>query len=174
MHTRVLGLAASAFILACGAVGAIAQDQVTPQQPTPDQHQMQSSPMDQPMDQPIDRPMRQPMGQAMGRDEDGTTGQGRASPEGMPGGGMMDRGTMRGGMMGRGMMAGGMRGCSPIMSRIIFALMDADGDGTVSLQEFEAAHARIFKAMDANKDGQLTEDEMMAFMRGMPRSAPQQ
>lgn len=87
---------------------------------------------------------------------------------------MGDRGMTRGGMMGRGMMAGRMRGCSPIMSRIIFALMDADGDGTVSLQEFEAAHERIFKAMDANRDGQLTEDEMMAFMRGITRSAPQQ
>ena len=164
MHTRVLGLAASAFILAYGTVGAIAQDQVRPQQmtPQPDQNQMQS------------RPMGQPMGQAMRQDEDGTTGQGRATPEGMPGRGMMDRGTMRGGMMGHGMMAGGMSGCSPIMSRIIFALMDADGDGTVSLQEFEAAHERIFKAMDANKDGQLTEDEMMAFMRGVTRSAPQQ
>lgn len=39
----------------------------------------------------------------------------------------------------------------------------------VSLQEFEAAHARIFKAMDANKDGQRSEDEMLAT-----RSAPQQ
>lgn len=169
MHTRVLGLAASAFILAYGTVGAIAQDQVTPQQltpqqltPQPDQHQMQS------------RPMGQAAGQAMGEDEDGTTGQGRALPEGMPGRGMTDRGMMRGGMMGRGMMAGGMHGCSPIMSRIIFALMDADGDGTVSLQEFEAAHERIFKAMDANRDGQLTEDEMMAFMRGVTRSAAQQ
>jgi hypothetical protein len=111
----------------------------------------------------------------MAQDEEGTIGQGRATPEGTPERGMMDRGMMRGGMMGHGMMAGGgMHGCSPIMSRIIFALMDADGDGTVSLQEFEAAHERIFKAMDANKDGQLTEDEMMAFMRGVARSASHQ
>jgi hypothetical protein len=34
--------------------------------------------------------------------------------------------------------------------------MDADGDGTVSLQEFKAAHERLFKAMDADKDGRLT------------------
>jgi len=107
-------------------------------------------------------------------DDEATTGQGRLMPEGMPGRGMTDRGMMPRGMMGRGMMAGGMRGCPPIMSRIIFALMDADGDGTVSLQEFEAAHERIFKAMDANKDGQLTEDEMLAFMQGLTRSTPQQ
>ena len=33
--------------------------------------------------------------------------------------------------------------------RMIFALMDSDGDGTISLSEFQAAH--IFKAMDSNK-----------------------
>ena len=37
--------------------------------------------------------------------------------------------------------------------RIILLLMDGDGDGTISLEEFQAAHARIFKAMDADKDG---------------------
>jgi len=31
-------------------------------------------------------------------------------------------------------------------------MMYSDGDGTVSLQEFQAAHERIFKAMDANKE----------------------
>jgi hypothetical protein len=44
--------------------------------------------------------------------------------------------------------------------RIIFALMDRDGDGTISLEEFQAAHERIFKAMDADKDGTLTLEEM--------------
>jgi hypothetical protein len=43
-----------------------------------------------------------------------------------------------------------------MMMRMLFAMMDSDGDGTVSLQEFQAAHERIFKAMDANKDGHLT------------------
>ena len=53
-------------------------------------------------------------------------------------------------------------------------MMDSDGDGTVSLQEFQAAHERIFKAMDANKDGRLTVDEVQAFMRGPGRAARQQ
>jgi Ca2+-binding EF-hand superfamily protein len=42
---------------------------------------------------------------------------------------------------------------SPLAVRIIFALMDPDGDGTISLEEFQAAHERMFKAMDADKDG---------------------
>ena len=42
-----------------------------------------------------------------------------------------------------------------VMMRVMFSLMDSDGDGTISLQEFQAAHERIFRAMDANKAGSL-------------------
>ena len=79
---------------------------------------------------------------------------GDRSPEGR---GMMGHGGMMGyGMMGRGGMmgSGGMMGHGAAM-RFIFALMDSDGDGTVSLQEFQAAHEKIFKAMDTDKDGTL-------------------
>ena len=76
---------------------------------------------------------------------------------------MMGHGCMMpGGMMGRGMMGGG----SPVMLRMMFVLIDTDGDGTISLQEFQTAHERIFKAMDTNKDGKLTLEEMQAFMHG--------
>jgi EF hand len=62
---------------------------------------------------------------------------------------------------------------SPMMMRMMFVLMDTDGDGTVSLQEFQSAHERMFKAMDTNKDGRLTVEEMQAFMQ--PRTpAPRQ
>jgi hypothetical protein len=91
--------------------------------------------------------------------------------------GMMRGGDMMG-MMGRGMKDHGMMGRDamgpPIMFRMIFALMDADGDGTVSLPEFQVAHERMFKAMDSNKDGKLTPEEMLAFMRGTKSSVPQQ
>ena len=87
---------------------------------------------------------------------------GMHGPEGH---GMMGQGGMMGGggMMGRG---------APM--RFIFALMDSDGDGTVSLQEFQAAHEKIFKAMDTDKDGTLTLEEIQAFMRGTGKSSPKE
>ena len=100
---------------------------------------------------------------AKGRyDQDGHRYRGR-----MMGGGMMGRGMMGGGYGyhdgDRGAMRPGMWG-PPMMMRMIFSLMDADGDG-LSLLEFQAAHERIFKAMDANKDGFVTLEEMQVFIR---------
>ncbi len=91
---------------------------------------------------------------------------------GMMGRGIMGGGMMRGEMMGGGFGRGGIMG--PMMMRMIFSLMDADGDGKISLQEFQAAHERIFKAMDANKDGYVTLEEMQDFIRGTSRPAYQQ
>ena len=136
MYSRILGVTSFALILTYGTVGAFAQSQMAPQ---PDQQQMQSHPA--------------------GQEDAGTMGHGSMMGGGMMGGGMM------GHMMGRGRMGGGMMG-PPFMMRMMFALMDADGDGTISLQEFQAAHERIFKAMDSNKDGKLTLEEMQAFIHG--------
>ena len=150
MEKHVLVLTTSAFILACGAITASAQQSPgTPMMQQPDQQQAQQQPTDQ-------------------------DGWGMMGHGGTMGRGMMGRGAMMGGgMMGRGMMGqGGMMG--PVVMRMIFALMDSDGDGTISLQEFQVAHERIFKAMDANKDGRLTLEEMQDFMRGTRRSVPQQ
>ena len=59
------------------------------------------------------------------------------SDHGMMGGGHHD------GSLGRDIMG-------PVMARIISSLMDADGDGKLTLQEWQAADERIFKAMDTH------------------------
>jgi len=81
-------------------------------------------------------------------------------------GGMMGGGMMGGGLMGHGMMGRGYGRGGPMAMRIIFSLMDANGDGKLSLEEFQAAHERIFKAMDTDHDGTVTFEEMQAFIRG--------
>jgi predicted lipid-binding transport protein (Tim44 family) len=144
---KLLVLTTSAFILACAAITASAQQSPgTPMMQGPDQQQTQQQSTDQ---------------------------DGCGMHKGMMGRGMMGHAGMgHGGMMGRGMMGhAGMM--SPFIMRMIFALMYSDGDGTISLQEFQAAHERIFRAMDTNKDGRLTLEEMQAFMRGTSGSVPQ-
>src|SRR5947207_1360843 len=70
----------------------------------------------------------------------------------MMGQGMMGDGM---GMMGRRMMGRGMMGPGRgrmghgLGMRLMMILMDTDGDGALSLEEVQAAHARIFKQVDA-------------------------
>lgn len=60
--------------------------------------------------------------------------------------GMMD-GSMMGGMMNSDMMV---------------IMLDADGDGSLSLAEFQGMHERMFGYLDANGDGTLDAGEMEA------------
>jgi len=158
MQNRILMLAASAFILACGGTAATAQ-----QGPMTQQAQTQQQ----------DRPLQGAQTPRAGADDDWDItgwhqgpgwGRYRGWGRGDVGFGMM----RASGMMGPGGMHSGM------MMRMLFAMMDSDGDGTVSLQEFQAAHERIFKAMDTNKDGRLTLEEIQAFMQGNRAPAPRQ
>jgi EF-hand domain pair len=105
-----------------------------------------------------------PVAQAPGAQQNSNT-------QPIPGGSMMheesnpDGGMM--GMMGRGYGRHSNHGGHGMVGmRIIFSLMDADGDGTVSLQEWQAAHERIFKAMDTDHDGTISFEEMQAFFQG--------
>jgi EF hand/EF-hand domain len=169
MTRHVAILMTVALALALSAIDANAQQNpATPQ--TPAQTQQQQPPQGGIMGPGM-----------MGRGMMGEGTMGRGMGHGMMGRGMMGEGMMgRGmghGMMGREMMGHGMMGSggmmSPLAMRMIFALMDSDGDGTVSLQEFQTAHERIFKAMDANKDGVLTLEEIQDFMRGTRAAPPQ-
>jgi hypothetical protein len=145
MRTRFIALTASAIVLAGGMA------------------QAQQSPGGRMMQQPDgapgqDRPDRQGPG-AMG------SGMGM-SPETMRM--MMERRSMMGsGMMGPGMAGGGAMGRGGMM-RIVFAVMDANGDGALSLEEIQEAHARIFKGVDADNDGKVTLDELREFFHGAP------
>src|SRR5260370_36631204 len=104
MKKHVLVLTTSAFILVCGAIAASAQQSPgSPMMQQPDQQRTQQ----QSTDQNGPGMMRQG-GMMMGR-----------SKIGQGGGGMMGCGEMVG---HRGMMG-------PFVMRIIFALMDSDGDG---------------------------------------------
>jgi len=87
-------------------------------------------------------------------------GRGYFGPEMMMEGGMPGLGMMMGaGMMGHGMM------------RMMLIVMDTDGDGALSLEEFQAVHERMFAAMDGDDDGKLTFEEMEGFMGGQHRDA---
>ncbi|MGE5141734.1 MAG: EF-hand domain-containing protein [Rudaea sp.] len=157
MQKHVLVLTTSALILAYGAIPATAQQEpLTQPQPQILQQQQELQRQLQGVQTPRrgaeddsdqdDNGHSRMMGSWHHRD----WGRGAMGP------GMMGRGSMMGpGSMGRG-----------VMMRMMFSLMDADGDGTVSLQEFQAAHERIFKGMDANKDGRLTLEEIQGFMQG--------
>ena len=50
--------------------------------------------------------------------------------------------------------------------RMIFAIVDADGDGALSLAEVQDFHSRIFKAVDQNKDGRAEMTEIETFFHG--------
>ena len=103
--------------------------------------------------------------QAPGAEAQPTPG-GPGGMMGMPGM-MRDHPGMMGGHPGiMGLMGRDHGHHGSVMARIIFSLMDADGDGKLTLQEWQAAHERIFKAMDTNHDGTVTLEEMEAFMHG--------
>jgi EF-hand domain/EF hand len=143
MKNPILMLTACTFILGCGALAAYAQQ--GPETSMLQQAQKQSG------------------------DEEGADGPGMKRDDMMGHRMMRHDGMMGCDMMGRsrGVMGG------PFAMRIIFALMEGDGDGTISLEEFQAAHARIFKAMDADKDGTLTLEEMQSFLRGAGKGPPE-
>ena len=47
--------------------------------------------------------------------------------------------------------------------RSLMALIDTNEDGALSIEEIDAANARLFRAVDADGDGLLSQDEAEAF-----------
>jgi Ca2+-binding EF-hand superfamily protein len=53
--------------------------------------------------------------------------------------------------------------------RLIFAIMDADGDGVLTLEEVQDFHERIFNTIDQDGSGDVTLDEIREFFAGPVR-----
>jgi Ca2+-binding EF-hand superfamily protein len=79
-----------------------------------------------------------------------------ALAENMP----MDGGMQGCGMQGGGMRDGGMREGGPFLN---FDQIDADKDGKITLAEMEAFRAARFAGADANADGNLSAEELVAM-----------
>jgi hypothetical protein len=76
-----------------------------------------------------------------------------------------------GGMMGWGggrgpgmMWGGGMPMHSGMMPMMMIVMMDTDGNGSISYEEVEAVHRRMFNFVDKDKNGELSPDEIQAVM----------
>lgn len=108
------------------------------------------------------------------RQQMGTKGAQMAPPctgtagQGMQGGGMMQRGDM----MQSGERMDGNSGHHRMPTQnmqFMMAIVDADGNGMLSLEEVLEMHRRLFIHADADANGQLTLEEIERFMGdGMP------
>ena len=78
----------------------------------------------------------------------------------------MDRARMRDGSddMRSGMMHG-------VGMRVMFAAVDADGDGALSVTEVQDFHGRIFRAIDQNEDRLVEMTEIESFFHGTGEEA---
>ena len=141
MRKRILGFTGAAVVLASGA--ALSQ---TPQ------GQGHGAPQQ-------DRP-------GMMMQQQGGGGQPAGRSGDRPAGMMMGHG---GGMMAAGMgdhRGGGPGHMGPGMLTMMMAMMDTNADRALSLEEFQAVHARMFKYADADNDGKLTMQELRRFHAG--------
>ena len=76
--------------------------------------------------------------------------------------GTMGQGTTNGHGFGPNMMDGGMMG-GMMGPEMMLIMMDTDGDGTLSSEEFQSLHTRMFNYLDTNGDGKIDADELNAF-----------
>jgi hypothetical protein len=70
-----------------------------------------------------------------------------------------------GGGRGPGMMwGGGLPMHSGMMPMMMMAMMDTDENGSISYEEIEAVHRRMFNLVDKDKNGELSPEEIEEVM----------
>jgi len=60
---------------------------------------------------------------------------------------------------------------APVLAQTSLRAVDQSGEAKISLQDFLAQRGRIFERIDANHDGQVTQDEIAAFKAHMEADA---
>lgn len=160
--SKLIVTSLSAIVLALGVTGALAQ----PATPGTAQDGTQVPPTVR-----TDGPAQgMPGAMATGQGMMGS-GMMQGGPQGQPAG-QNDRQAMPGGMggadghMGQGMMGQSMMGGAMMGPGMMIAMMDTNGDGALSLDEFQAMHTRMFNYLDTNHDGKVTPNELKAFHGG--------
>jgi hypothetical protein len=159
-------------VLAVSTAPALAQTGNSGSAPTPPASGMEPGPDAMPMSQDSMRAMMREMMQEMMQESDDAVprrGENRRDRDRAERAGWrnrhreMDERGPRGGMR-HGMHRAGMR--------VMFAIMDADGNGALALQEVQDFHARIFDAIDDDGNGEVTSQEIEGFFRGPAGELP--
>lgn len=168
---KLTGLAGACV---CAIAASAAWAQTEGAAPSPSE---QGSPAEQtaPASEAMRAMMREMMQEMMRQQrETGTTGplEAERDDDDRPREGRDDMGA-RGMERRSGMMRGGPFGLRHgAHLRVMFAIVDANGDSMLSLQEVQDFHGRVFRAVDENGDGYVGMDEVQSFWRGRSDDNP--
>jgi hypothetical protein len=184
MLEKLTGIAIAGALVISAAPAFAQSEEITPPQPAQEQGATgqdqpggmgQGSEAMRPMMREMMREMMEDMMRQAGPEADGREDQARPRDEGRwREGGRRDRRAMVHGRdmardHGDGMRRGAAHGAR---MRIMFAVVDADSDGALSLEEVRDFQARIFNAVDEDGDGRVVWEEIESFFHGVSEGRP--